>query len=466
MSDNKLFELIKNMSPVEKRECSTFLKSPYHNRREDVLQLWDYFLTHKQGVLDSKAAFFAVYPDQNFQDTAWRHLQSFLLSCLESFLAQRSWEKTPLLCDLHLVSIYREKKLPKPLDYTLRRARERLEKLPIDHTYYHFLFQLEWEQYAAAQSQQGRTQENNLAAVSRAFDIYAAASKLRLACLMESHRAVFQVAYDDSFLTELLRFLEKSDLIEVPIVALYYHCYQSLIAGSEESFRAFRRELAQQGRALPEDEARMFTLLAINYCIRRLNSGEAHYVREALDLYRIGLDTGALLENGHLGRFAFKNIVALGLKVQEFEWVKQFIEAYEPFLEEKHRAAHRDYNLAKVYFAQKDYRHAMPLLARVGENDLLLNLDSRVMLLKMYYETGELDALDALLASFKVLLLRKKKVIGYHSSHYLHTLRYIQKLVRLKPNDHNAAAAFRAEIAANKSVIEQEWLLEQVPKRY
>ena len=104
----------------------------------------------------------------------------------------------------------------------------------------------------------------------------------------------------------------------------------------------------------------------------------------------------------------------------------------------------------------------MPLLARVGENDLLLNLDSRVMLLKMYYETEELDALDALLASFKVLLLRKKKVIGYHSAHYLNTLRYIQKLVRLNKNDKKATATFQAEIVANKSVIEKEWLLEQV----
>ncbi|MEO6759676.1 MAG: hypothetical protein ABIO24_09510, partial [Saprospiraceae bacterium] len=93
------------------------------------------------------------------------------------------------------------------------------------------------------------------------------------------------------------------------------------------------------------------------------------------------------------------------------------------------------------------------------ENDLLLNLDSRVMLLKMYYETNEWDALDALLASFRVLLLRKKKVIGYHQSHYLNTLRYIHKLVRVNRNDKAAVAAFRAEVEANKAVIEKDWLL-------
>ncbi len=462
MIDNKLFELIKVLSFVEKRECAAFLKSPYHNRRADVMRLWEIIAATKPEVFDAKTAFSDIYPGQLYDDAQWRHLQSFLLSSIEDFLAQRAWEKTPMLSDLHLISVYKDKKLPKALEYTFRRANNQLQKIPHDSNYYHLLYTLEWERYAVTQVQQGRTQENNLAAVGKAFDIYAVANKLRLACLMESHRAVFQVEYDHSFLPELLGYVEKSDLLGVSIVALYYYCYESLTKGQEESFRAFRRELEMQGKALPEDETRTFTLLAINFCIRRLNTGEARYVREAFDLYRIGLDTRALLENGYLSRFAFKNIVALGLRLEEFIWVEQFIAQYEPFLEEKYREAHHDYNLAKVHFVQKDYNRAMPLLARVGENDLLLNLDSRVMLLKMYYETGELDALDALLASFKIMLLRKKKVIGYHSVHYLNTLRYIQKLVRLNLNDKKATAAFREEVQANKSVIEKEWILERV----
>jgi hypothetical protein len=83
------------------------------------------------------------------------------------------------------------------------------------------------------------------------------------------------------------------------------------------------------------------------------------------------------------------------------------------------------------------------------------------MLLKMYYETGEWDALDALISSFKILLLRKKKVIGYHQTHYLNTLRYLEKLTRLNTQDKAALAAFREAVADNKAVIEREWLLAQ-----
>jgi len=458
MIENKLFKVIETLSGPEKRECTQFLRSPYFNRRDDVLQLWTFLLSAKDRFFEPERAFAQLYPGAVFDDKQWRHVQSFLLAQVENFLAQRAYERIPVLADLHLAPIYREKGLHKHLEHLFRRSGERLSRMPRDHDYYHSLYRLEWEKYAAVESQ-ARTRENNLAAVSRALDIYLAGSKLRMACLMESHRAVFNIDLDTTFLPGLLAFLEHNELRTVPVVALYYYCYQALTVGDELDFRAFRRELENQDAGLPDDERRIFLLLAVNFCIKRLNTGEMRYVREAFDLYRLGLETGVLLENGFLSRFAYKNIVALGLRLEEFGWVETFIHQYEPQLEARYRAANRDYNLARLYYSQKNYRRAMPLLAQVDESDLLLNLDSRIMLLKMYYETDEWDALDALISSFKILLLRKKKLIGYHQMHYLTTLRYIQKLVRLNMRDKKALAAFRLELENGQAIIEKEWLL-------
>ncbi len=463
MIENKIIKLFSSLSGVEKREATVFLDSPYFNRRHDVLRLWEALLEAKGrfSELSPEALFRRVYPDRHFDDVAWRHVQSFLLERLESFLTQRALEQAPLMADLHLAPVLREKGQDKALDHLFRRSSVTLNKIPRDHSWYYLQYRLEWEKYVAQESH-SRTRDNNLTEISRAFDVYLFAGKLRLACLTESHRAVYNVDYDPGFLPVLLTWLEHSDLLETPIVALYYHCYRALTDGSETDFRAFRRQLEQQSVQLPAEEQQSLLLLAVNYCIRRLNTGEKRYIREAFDLYRVGLDTSALLEHGYLSRFAYKNIVALGLRLEEFDWVEHFIHEYEPFLEEKYRAANRDYNLARLYFVRKDFRRAMPLLACVDESDLLLNLDSRVMLLKMYYESGEWDALDALLSSFRILLLRKKKVIGYHKNHYLNILRYVQKLIRLKPQDKQAIQQFRKEIQENTAVPEKEWLLEQL----
>lgn len=460
MPENKLLSIFNALSGVEKRECSNFLRSPYFNQREDVLRLWQFLLDTKGNVFQVEAAYAHTYPGKPYDYTCWRYVQSFLLARIDDFLAQRALDQTPLLHDLHLSAVYREKNLAKALGQRFQRLDLQLEKLPRDHNYYHWQYRIEWEKYAT-EEQQTRTREYNLGTVDRALDIYLVSSKLRLACLMESHRAVFNITYDTALISLLIHFLATNSLCEVPVVALYYHCYRALTDGLETDFREFRRQLERQSDQLPVDERRTFLLLALNFCIRQLNTGEARYIREAFDLYRVGLDTGALFENGHLSRFAYKNIVALGLRLEEFDWVGGFIPGYASFLEEKFRAANRDYNLARLCFAQKDYREAMPLLARVDESDLFLNIDSRFLLLKMYYETGEWDALDALIASFKILLLRKKKMIGYHYTYYQNTLRYIQKLTRLNRNDKNAVAAFQAEVERSKALNEKEWLLLQ-----
>ena len=458
MTENKLLELYNSLTGVEKRECSKFLHSPYFNQREDVIGLWELLSDPKSASLGEQKAYGALYPGKAFDAGNWRHLQSFLVARIESFLAQRAYEQSTHARDLYLAPVLRNKGLHKQHRYVLQRAGKGLESLPGDQDFYYWQYRLEWERYAAVESHT-RSRENNLADVGYALDVYLLSGKLRLACLMASHQAVFNKAYDQTYLPALMDYLEHSEMREVPLVALYYHCYRALTQGGDDDFRAFRRQLEQQSEQLPVEERRTFLLLAVNYCIRQLNTGAQQYIREAFDLYRVGLDTDALLENGHLSRFAYKNIVALGLRLQEFEWTESFIHQYENRLEERYRQANRDYNLARLYFTQQDYRRAMPLLAQVDESDLLLNLDGRVMLLKMYFETGEWDALDALISSFRILLLRKKKVIGYHQTHYLNTLRYIQKLTRLNMNDKNAVAKFRQEVENNSAVLEKEWLL-------
>ena len=459
MIENKLLGLINILNGPEKRECSVFLKSPYFNQREDVTRLWECLLASP--ACAAEEAFSHCYPGEAFDDARWRHLQSFLLSRIENFLAQRAWEQNPVLAELHLAEVYRRRNEAKALDHVFRRAAARLDKRPRDNEFYQLRYRLEWEQYAAMESP-GQKRDNNLQAVGNALDLYLLGAKLRLACLMESHRTVFNTDFDTSFLPLLLQFLDESPLKEEPLIALYYHCYKALRGGEEAHFRAFRGELERQSAHLPADERRIFLLLAINFCIRRLNTGEPRFIREAFDLYGVGLDTGILLENGLLSRFAFKNIVALGLRLEQFDWVGQFIEQYAPFLEEKYRDPNRLYNLARLHYARKQYQMAMPLLARVDESDLMLNLDSRVMLLKMYYETGEWDALDALIASFKIFLLRKKKSLGYHQAHYLNIIRFVQKLTRLRHNDRQAVAALREAVQQQPALIEREWLLDML----
>ncbi len=100
----------------------------------------------------------------------------------------------------------------------------------------------------------------------------------------------------------------------------------------------------------------------------------------------------------------------------------------------------------------------MPLLAQVGDADPLLMLDAKVLLLKMYFETAQWDALDSLLTSLKAYL-RRKTSLGYHKEHYLSLVYYTQKMLALNTHDRSATQGLRQEVVAAGNVLEREWLL-------
>ena len=178
--------------------------------------------------------------------------------------------------------------------------------------------------------------------------------------------------------------------------------------------------------------------------------------------YSAALQSDVLLENGQLSRFAFKNIVALALRLGEFDWAEGFIEKYSSALDARHRRNYTDYNLAKLHHARRDYAKAMRMLHKVEYEDVFLNLDAKVLLLKIYFEQGETEALESFILSFQRFLQRKNKELGYHRENYLNTLHFASKLLTINELDKLEKERLRSEITGAKALGEREWLLEKL----
>ncbi len=114
--------------------------------------------------------------------------------------------------------------------------------------------------------------------------------------------------------------------------------------------------------------------------------------------------------------------------------------------------------LARLHFEKGEYDTAMRLLQQVEYDDILMNLNAKTMLLKMYYEQEELSALESLLESFRIYIQRKK-MIGYHSSNYKNILRFTRKLIKINPYSRKQKDKLKMEIEAAKPLSEREWLL-------
>jgi hypothetical protein len=246
-------------------------------------------------------------------------------------------------------------------------------------------------------------------------------------------------------------------------VAIYYHSYMSLKTNKVEHFDALKRLLRESWTYLSINEGREIYLVAINFCIRRINANETQYLDEYFDLMQSGLENKRLFENGVLSKFTYKNIVTAAIKLEKWDWVRAFIDEYKGFLPPKDRDMSHNFNLAVYYFRTGNFKDAMPLLQQVDFGDTYTNLSARSMLLRIYYDTDELDALSSLLDSFQTFINRVKD-INYLKENYSNLIKIVRKMLRLGFLNAENKGDLLAEIKQLQYLAERDWLIEKFKK--
>ena len=448
----------------EIRELEKFVNASFFNQRADVKLLLSYLIKVSPSTkpIDKAAIFRNIYSDQSKVDLQQvRLVMSKLLLLIEQFLSLQESKINKDRINLYLASAYRKRGLEKHFNQTIRQLnKSRSKKKYKNAEFFYEEFLLEQEQYKFS-SKQKRIGEHNLQLIFDAMDISYFAHKLRQACFSISHQAVYKKEYQIDLLDEILDIVQQRDYILIPAIGVYYHTYLALTEGAASHFAAFKTIIIEQPDIFPPEEIRDLYLLGINFCIKQLNNGEVNYANEAFALYQSGLDLEVLLDNGILSRFSYRNIVAIGLLIEEFEWVERFIHDYKMLLSPKHRQPTFSFNMARLAYSKKDYDAALPLLQNIEYEDLLLNLAAKTILLKIYYEQLEYTLLDAHLLSLQNFL-RRKTLIGYHKQNYKNIISITRKLVAHNQFDNEEKEKLRQLILDTEILTERSWFLEQV----
>ena len=467
MEKNLLQEALSVLTPAEIREFGKFVRSPFFNTRQPLVDLFD-ALTAKQPVTPKiKNIATSIVPDETLPlppqlGVEARLANSALLALLEKYWMYREKFEDTERAKIRLAGLYRKRNLPKHFLITLREARRSRERRPWRHAdYYHDLNLIEWEQYQYDTTAR-RTESLNLQATSDMMDTAFIARKLRLACLARSHQAVFRTDYQMGLLEAVLQHVETTGLVQIPAIGLYFHCYHFLNdAQATAHFEAFKAMLFEHAGVFPPEELRTLYLLAINFGIKKINESSEGWLRATLELYQSALQHGLLLENQRLSRFAFNNIVAIALRVGEVDWAEKFILDYKPSLERQWREVTSSLNLARVAYARKDFPAALSHLQRSDYKDLLNNLIAKTLQLKIYYETDEYDLLDSHLTSMSNFI-RRHTAIGYHRTNYSRIVYYTRQLMAVNLHDPQAVTALRSKMEQEEILTEKEWLLGRV----
>ncbi len=467
MYDSTLFDLFKSLNKRDIRELDKMVRSPYFNQRADVIRLFDHLCLEGKPNKEKwkrENLFSAVYRGEEMEIKKLRHLCSFLSTLIRRYFILEEQETQEFEQHMHLCQALRNRNLLQEYEVQWRKLEKKQgasQLQNIQSHYQHFRFYFEREDFNNNQ-RQSRKGYSFLEKTAFELSAHYMAAILRQACMALSQQQLQATDLALPLLPAILKEIEQDNYSDSPAVRIYYHAFQALKdLENHADFLALQQLIQSHWEKFPPTEMRDIYLIAINYCIKRLNRGDREFVQTALDLYKQGLDNHVLLEDGYLSGFDYKNTLRLGLALKEYDWVEQFMEKYTPYLPPKERDNIYQYNLAFFYFNKPDYDKAMELLRQVEFSDVFNNLDARRMLLRMYYELGEFDALDSLLDSFKVYIHRQKN-IGYHRINYLNLIRFVQRMLKSNLNNQQVKSQLRSKVEATAAVAEKDWLLQQL----
>ncbi len=465
MKKSKLLLLLNALDSTEIKEFQAFLSSPYFKVQKDLIVLSNFLIKHlfdqDEGKLKKEVVYRAVFPEKEFDEKHLGYLMSDLCKVIKRFLKIRKFEEEGLRGELYLLQSYLDKRLLNLYERAYKKIIHKTQSIEKKDAS-HFLRQYELSEIALQHFdlQQIRQHNLHLQASANYLDKFYFTSKLKHSCTMVNNQKILATEFELTFLDEIKKQLGSSEYINEPTITFYYLTLEMLLnEDSVTNFNDLKEFIYQQSHHLQESDAKYVYLSAINFCVRRIKKGERNYAQEALDLYLDGIHKAILLEKGVLSPWVYKNVIDLSLGLKQYEKVESFIHDYSGKLAKEFQENALHFNLANLYYNLKDYDKSMHHLNQTQFTDIYYNFDSKVMLIKIYYELGEEEPLLSLLASFSVFLKRNKSVSKNVKESYLNFCSLMSKITRRNTKKINL---IKEEIEHTRLIVSKSWLKEKI----
>lgn len=443
MQQTRLVRLLSTLNPSEFRRLEEFIHSPYFNKSDTIRNLFE-FLKPFHPSFDSKfltaeLAISRVFGKDSKNAQPLHDASSTMTRLLEEFFAIESVKSDEQEMRYHLSNSllvegrlwYFNKIWLKSIDQEGQRGNDANDWLR--------QFRL-WEQGVRLaqldKRRQGETPlDTRLQKTMEKLDRFYLTQKLQLSCEVLNRQRIVNTTYEPELLEELAIHLKKgeSELSKEPVIGLYTLVLDLIKETSDEAFSMLMEALERYQGLLSRETGLAMYSYAQNYCIRQINKGRKEFLETLFLLFEQMLTNQLLLEeDGSLAHWNYKNITTVALRLKKFDWVHEFLGKFKTKLKEEIRESVYHYNLAASKYEQNDYAAALKQLQQANFTDVHYDLSARSMILKIYYETEDDDALGYAIQAFEVFLRRNKSISKDHFQIHKNLVRFVKKINRLR----------------------------------
>ncbi len=205
-----------------------------------------------------------------------------------------------------------------------------------------------------------------------------------------------------------------------------------------------------------------------SYCAMKERLGENidFYRKEEAELLLNYIEKGYFKtdEIKHLHSIEYRNFILIAFSLGDYKLLKYFINNCTSKLNKKDHYDMLNLGLAFYYYGIKNYNEALKSIKNIEINNFIYRFDIRNILLRIYFETGEINKLLDSIHNYKKIISDDKTLDKSIKDSLRKMLKYLNKLIIIKKNpDLNIPyeAGFLMEIIQKEPVFAlKKWFLE------
>ena len=470
MKSSKLIRILRGLSKTEFKKFGDFLKSPYYNKSEKVIQLYDFlkdnYSEYEVDNITKESIAEYVYPETEYDEQKIRTLVSDFIKLIEKFLIVIEDEKNEVYQKLQLIRALNDRNISQSFSMVLKEALE-MQKTEFnrDEDYYYNQMYLELESLNYKFKRDETFDREDYNKITSNIDLFFIITKLDMLHNVSIHEK--NIKPDSNFnewmYDEIIQYIEKNISLmkkEHPIIYMKYLILMSILNPDEEKYY----ESLKKYFTINWKKFNIFTREYVfgsleNYAVDRYNKGFLKFKNDRFFIYEFIEDNNILYYGNLISHIDFLNSITSALAVDEVVWAEKFYDKYKDKILPELKEDVLNLSLARIYYSKKEYEKAIMILNRISYKKYSFYLRSKTILAQIYYDNKDYEPTGYLIDAAKHYLNRKRgKMSVSEYDMFRNFFVFLGRLLNLSKED---KYFFKKELEKKSNIVNKEWLLDK-----
>jgi len=466
MKSSKLIKLFKGLSRSELLEFGRYIKTPFFNRDDNLVKLYDYIKKYSPEYgspkLEKEYFLKKVSKNQQVKDRQIHDWMSDLTKKLEDYLIYAELQKRPFSRDFVLLDAMKDRRMDELFFRSIRNIRSKLDQSPERDMFYYFnQWRLRHEAYFYAVLPQKYKEEKNIEHMMSEMDKFFCAAKLRYSAEMMSFQTKYAVG-QIALLPEVVKETRKPEYRKNKLFKIYELTLDLYYDDKDETYDQLEKLIFEHLHLGNHTEQYSLLNFLLTHAGRRLGEGRERYRQKLFSWYVYNIDNNLLVKHGYLPALHFINAMYLATVLHEAEWLERFIDEYTDFLKDDVRENTGLLAKAYLFFTQKQYKKCLRTLIQTGGKDFSYPLNVRTLTIQCYYELSDMELISTECINFNRYVNRNEEV----SPHIKNTVKDFTRIVKLicdaPYKKELTKEALRKKLDDAVGVRAKPWLIEKI----